>query len=75
MVTISFTQLRQNAKIYFDAVEKGGTVRVSRHGKIIAEISSPARNHPNKLKKIHPLVIPGISLSKAVLEERKTSSR
>ena len=75
MVTISFTQLRQNAKAYFDVVEKGGMVRVSRHGKIIAEISSPTRKYANKLKSIHPLVIPGVSLSRAVLEERKKSSR
>lgn len=71
MVTISFTQFRQHAKGYFDAVEKGQTVRILRHGKLIAQIIPPARTRTT-LKKIQPqLVIEGVSLSQAVLSERK----
>lgn len=44
----TFTDLRNHAKDYFDAVEAGDTVRVFRNGKPIAEIvpirtSRPAR--------------------------------
>ena len=34
----TFTELRNHAKDYFDAVEGGDTVRVFRNGKPIAEI-------------------------------------
>ncbi len=34
----TFTELRNNAKAYFDAVEAGETVRVLRNGKPIADI-------------------------------------
>ena len=67
MVTISFTQFRQKAKSYFDTVEKGETVRIMRHGKIVAEIVSPGKR---KKTAAEPLIIPGVSLSKVILEER-----
>lgn len=71
MVTISFTHFRQHAKGYFDAVEKGQTVRILRHGKLIAQIVPPARNR-SQFKKSQPqLMIEGVSLSQAVLSERK----
>ena len=73
MVSISFTQLRQNAKTYFDKVEKGKTIRVIRHGKVIAEITPPKNKQSHFLKPIVPLVIPGVSLSKTILKERKFS--
>ena len=73
MVSISFTQLRQNAKTYFDAVEKGKTIRVIRRGKVIAEIVPPKTKQPSSPKSIAPLIIPGVSLSKTILKERKSS--
>ena len=73
MVSISFTQLRQNAKTYFDAVEKGKTIRVIRHGKVIAEIVPPKTKQSSSLKPIVPLIIPGVSLSNTILKERKFS--
>jgi prevent-host-death family protein len=45
MKTVTFSQLRNNAKKYFDAVEKGETVEVYRHGKPVA-ILSPAGEKP-----------------------------
>ncbi len=74
MVAISFTQLRQNAKTYFDAVEKGEIVRVLRHGKIIAEIIPAHTKKTSKKKTSPPLIIPGASLSQAILKERKQSN-
>jgi len=34
----TITELRNHAKVFFDAVEAGDTVRVFRNGKLIAEI-------------------------------------
>ncbi len=39
MKTVTFSQLRNNAKKYFDAVEQGETMEVYRHGKPVALIS------------------------------------
>lgn len=71
MVTISFTEFRQHAKGYFDAVEKGQTVRILRHGRLIAQIVPPARARTALKKNPPQLIIEGVSLSRAVLSERK----
>ena len=75
MVTITFTKFRQNAKTYFDAVEKGEVIQVLRHGKVIAQIISPVMKIDPEWKKRPPLVIPGVSLSKVILAERKSAKR
>lgn len=75
MKTITFTEFRKNASEVLDLVEKGETIRVLRHGKGIANIV------PANLRKAKPawkrpgvrLVVAGASLSKAVLEERRSS--
>ena len=71
MVTINFTQFRQQAKAYFDAVEKGETVYIKRRGKIIARIESPPKKQPSWKAKALRLNIPGVSLSEAIIEERQ----
>ena len=73
MVTVNFTQLRENAKTYFDQVEHGETIFVMRHGKIIAHISPPRKKQPAWKKKALRLIVPGVSLSKIILEERRKS--
>ena len=74
MVTINFTQLRQNAKVYFDAVEKGETVYVKRHGKVIAKITTSSPKQPVWKKEALRLKIPGVSLSQSILKEREESA-
>ncbi len=71
MVTVNFTVFRQNAKAYFAAVEKGETVCVKRHGKIIARILPAMRKEPVWHTKALRLKIPEVSLSQAILEERR----
>jgi len=73
MTTLTFTEFRKNASAILDRVERGESVRVLRHGKAIAKIvpagreqSEPAWKRPGPR-----MVIPGVSLSKAVLEERR----
>ena len=73
MVIVNFTEFREKAKEYFDAVENGEVVNIKRHGKIIAQIISPARKQPAWKRAVKPLIIPGISLSKTILQERRKS--
>ncbi|OFV99640.1 MAG: prevent-host-death protein [Acidobacteria bacterium RIFCSPLOWO2_02_FULL_61_28] len=76
MKTVTFTEFRKNASEVLDLVEKGESIRVLRHGKAIARIV------PAELREAKPawkrpglrLVTAGVSLSRAVLEERRASS-
>ena len=75
MTQTTFTEFRKHAKTYFDSVEKGATIQVLRHGKVIAEITPPHENADNKAWKKPglKLLVPGVSLTKAVLTERRES--
>lgn len=76
MKTVSFTQFRNHASEILDLVEKGETIRILRHGKAIAKIV-PAESRAAKPAWKRPrlrLVAAGVSLSRAVLEERRSSS-
>ena len=67
----AFTELRNNAKQFFDQVEAGETVRIFRNGKPIADIVPISSALPSwKRRKAAPLVVSGVSLSKLILEER-----
>ena len=67
----AFTDLRNNAKRYFDFVEAGESVRVLRNGKPIADIVPIAPELPSwKRRKAQPLVIDGVSLSALILQDR-----
>ena len=74
MKTLSFTEFRQNASELITEVENGEIIHILRHGKAVAEIipfqkevSSPSWKKP-ALK----LSVKGISLSKAIIDERKS---
>lgn len=70
----TLTEVRNHAKAYFDIVESGGSVRVLRNGKPIADIVPVALDQPSwKRRKVQPLLLDGVSLSRLVLEERDTS--
>ena len=73
MKTLTFTEFRKKASKVLDRVEGGETIRVMRHGRAIAEIVPAKRNkHVPAWRRPGPrMVIPGASLSKAVLEERR----
>ncbi len=77
MRMVTFTEFRQNAATYFDAVEQGETIKVLRHGKPIAEIV-PASNEERPLSWKEPglrLAVKGAYLSREILKERKQSKR
>lgn len=70
----TFTELRNHAKDYFDAVEGGDTVRVFRNGKAIAEIVPVRSGTPSWKKQTAPLTIKGLSLSREILVDREESA-
>jgi prevent-host-death family protein len=70
----TFTELRNRAKDFFDAVEGGDTVRVFRNGKPIAEIIPIRSAVPSWKKQTIPLTIKGLSLSQELLRDRDDSA-
>lgn len=72
----TFTELRNQAKHYFDRVETGEIVRVLRSGKPIAGIHLIARDLPSwKQRPARSLSTGGASISRQLREERLTEAR
>ena len=69
----TFTELRNHAKTYFDAVEKGETVRVYRNGKPIAQITGIREETLSWKRQATPLNIKDLSLSREILSDRAGS--
>lgn len=73
-MTMTFTEFRKNASAVLDRVERGESIEVLRHGKPVAKII-PANQDgtlPSWKRPIRRLVIPGVSLSRLILEERRS---
>lgn len=76
MRSATFTEFRQNAKAYLDAVEHGETVRILRHGRPIADLvpssesASPSWRRPGLR-----LSVKGAALSRAILAERRRAKK
>jgi antitoxin (DNA-binding transcriptional repressor) of toxin-antitoxin stability system len=67
----TFTELRKHAKIFFDAVENGETIRVYRNGRPVADIvpikaAIPAWKKSPQIR----LSLESLSLSDEVLADR-----
>ena len=75
MKTVTSSEFRKSASAVLDLVEKGEVVQVLRHGKAIAKIIPAGREHAKPAWKRPGVRIAasGASLSKAVLEERRSS--
>lgn len=76
MKQVSFSEFRRNAASLLDAVEKGETIRVLRHGKPIAEVvpvPAPGDATLSWKKPGLALDIPGVSLSREIIRERALS--
>lgn len=73
MKTVSFTDFRAHASTLFDAVERGETVVVLRHGKPVAEIHpvAPGVSPRPAWRKPGPrLMTKGGAVAAAILDER-----
>ena len=73
MITVTFSELRNHARKYFDRVEAGETVEVYRNGKPVARLTPCRGGEGSRWKTSNPLRIPGVSLSRAILDERRES--
>ena len=67
----TFTELRKHAKVFFDAVENGETIRVYRKGRPVADIvpikaALPAWKKPPQIR----LSLGSLSLGDEVLADR-----
>jgi prevent-host-death family protein len=70
----TFTELRNNAKSFFDKVEAGETVRVYRNGKPVADIVPVAKEVPAWKREPRASVArTGLSLSREILKDREKS--
>jgi prevent-host-death family protein len=74
MQEATFTELRNHAKAYFDAVEGGETVRILRNGKPIAEIVPIRADAPSWKRQTTPLTVKGVALSREILSDRNKSA-
>lgn len=74
MKTVTFTEFRRRASEVLDLVENGETIRVLRHGRTIARIvpASAAAGTPAWRRPGLRLVTRGASISRAVLDERRS---
>lgn len=71
MKQATFTELRNNAKQFFDFVEAGESVRILRNGKPIADIVPIAPEVPSWKRRVaQPLVLNGGMISDLILEDR-----
>ena len=70
----TFTDLRNHAKDYFDAVEGGDTVRIFRNGKPIAEIVPIRSGVASWKRQATALTVKGLSLSREILSDRNKSA-
>jgi prevent-host-death family protein len=75
MKVISFTEFRKNASEVLNLVEKGVIIRVTRHGKTIAKIvpEEASVSEPVWKRSGLRLAAKGAALSKAILDERRSS--
>ncbi len=72
MVTATFSELRNNAKRFFDLVEQGEAIEIYRHGKPVAILSPIRHQAMDRWKIARPLELDGVSVSKAILAERES---
>jgi antitoxin (DNA-binding transcriptional repressor) of toxin-antitoxin stability system len=75
MKLVTFTEVRNHAKAYFDVVASGETVRVLRNGKPIADIVPVMADLPSwKRRRAQPLLLDGVSIGRMILEEREAGA-
>ena len=73
MQETSFSELRSQARHFFDLVESGEVVRVLRNGRPIAEIHPIASDDPLSWKQrpARPVAISGKEVGRLIVEERR----
>ena len=76
MKTANFTEFRKHAAKFLDQVERGEVVRIIRYGKHVADITSVVQESAPSWKSAPPqLKLKGVSLSQAILRNRREATR
>jgi antitoxin (DNA-binding transcriptional repressor) of toxin-antitoxin stability system len=76
MKTTNFSEFRKHAAAFLDDVENGEALRILRHGKPIADVTPIVKENSPSWKKAPPrLPMSGVSLSNAILQNRKETPR
>ena len=70
MIITTFSDLRNNAKYYFDQVEKGETIEINRYGKPVAHLIPVKKKEKIRWGEFALFAIHNVSLTKAILDER-----
>jgi prevent-host-death family protein len=72
MITVTQTELRNHIRKYISAVERGEEVEICRSGKPVAALVPRDRARvPHWKQPRELLVLPGVSVSKMIIEERR----
>ena len=75
MKQASFSELRNNARHFFDLVEAGIPVRILRNGKPIADIEPVPTDIPSsKRRQAQPLVLDGVEICRLIMDQRDTGA-
>ncbi|MEK7476606.1 MAG: type II toxin-antitoxin system Phd/YefM family antitoxin [Candidatus Coatesbacteria bacterium] len=74
MKVATSSEFRNNAKRFLDEVERGQTYEIYRHGRPVAVLTPTRRPADSKAywRTVRPLRIPGLSLSRAIIAERRS---
>ena len=71
VIATTFTEFRNQAKHFFDLVQAGETVRVSRNGHPIADIGPIPGNVPSwKKRAATPMRVAGADIARLILQDR-----
>ncbi len=72
MITVTQTEFRNHIKKYIAAVKRGEEIEICCHGKPVATVV-PRRSSrvPHWKLEREPLVVPGVSLSSMIIEDRE----
>jgi prevent-host-death family protein len=71
MITVTQTEFRNQIRKYMDAVERGEAVEICRHGRPVAALVPRRSSTKEYWRKVRAHRIDGVSLSRAILEERE----
>jgi prevent-host-death family protein len=71
MKVATSSEFRNNAKRFLDDVQRGETYEIYRHGKPVAVVSPYRTAGTPHWKTAKPLSLPGVSLSRMIIAERR----
>jgi prevent-host-death family protein len=71
MITITVDDLARDMAKYLGEVQRGGTIEIQKDGEPLAIVSPAAKRGREFVRRITPLNVEGISLTKEILAERE----